>query len=372
MREPLDPVLRPIDVFAGARDASRPEDRLREVRRRAARLREELLSAPPVPCYRSRSLVRVPYPTRYALRDAFRGPTPFVHILNRVFLVQFEAEGRLRTLLASPSDVRANAETPFFKRLSGTFGPFKDLGQRIIAPELGTVASCLAEAGLSPEDVDYITYDHLHTQDVRRWLGTQGRPGLLPRAKLLVMRQEWESTLALLPPQRDWYCPGGIDGVDPSRIVLLDGDTKLGESVVLMATPGHTEGNHSIVVRTSEGIFVTSENGVGPDAYAPRASRIPGLRRYAEDTGMEVVINGNTLERGIDQYISMVQEKEVAGASRQNPDFPNMVSSSELSAYALFPGVTPTFSFGDLTLGKPARPVHDTPRTHATGAAVSA
>ena len=386
MREPLDPVLRPIDVFAGARDASRPEDRLREVRKRAARLREELLSAPPVPCYRSRSLVRVPYPTRYALRDAFRGPTPFVHILNRVFLVQFEVptmgatpgepgcapkpSGRLRTLLASPSDVRANAETPFFKRLSGMFGPFKDLGQRIIAPELGTVESCLAEAGISPEDVDYITYDHMHTQDVRRWLGAHGRPGYFSRAKLLVMRQEWENTLALLPPQRDWYCPGGIDGVDPSRIVLLDGDTKLGESVVLMATPGHTEGNHSIVVRTSEGILVTSENGVGPDAYAPRASRIPGLRRYAEDTGMEVVINGNTLERGLDQYISMVQEKEVAGPSQQNPDFPGMVSSSELSAYALFPGVTPTFSFGDLTLGNPSRPLRDEPRTRAADAAV--
>jgi len=372
MREPRDPVLRPIDVFAGARDASRPEDRLREVRKRAARLREELLSAPPVPCYRSRSLVRVPYPTRYALRDAFRGPSPFVHILNRVFLVQFEAEGKLRTLLVSPSDVRANAETPFFKRLGASFGPLQDLGQRIIAPELGTVEFCLAEAGLSPEDVDYITYDHLHTQDVRRWLGAHGRPGLFPRAQLLVMRQEWENTRALLPPQRDWYCPGGIDGVDPSRVVLLDGDTKLGESVVLMATPGHTEGNHSIVVRTSEGIFVTSENGVGPDAYAPRASRIPGLRRYAEETGMEVVINGNTLERGIDQYISMVQEKEVAGASRKNPDFPGMVCSSELSAYFLFPGITPTFSFGDLTLGKPARPAREETRSRAAAAAISA
>jgi glyoxylase-like metal-dependent hydrolase (beta-lactamase superfamily II) len=351
-----DSMLRPIDHFAGARDAARPEDRLREVRRRAARLREELLSAPPVSCFRSRSLVRVPYPTRYALRDAFRGPTPLVHIVNRVFLVQFEAGGRRRTLLVSPSDVHANAETPFFKRLGQSFGPFQALGQRLVAPELGTVEGALAEAGLSPEDVDYITYDHLHTQDLRRWLGAGGKPGVFPRAKLLMMRQEWESTLALLPPQRDWYCPGGIDGLDPARIVLLDGDTMLGENVVLMYTPGHTEGNHSIVVRTSEGIFVTSENGVGPDSYAPHASRIPGVRRYAKDTGMEVVLNGNTLERGLDQYISMVQEKEVAGPSSQNPEFPAMVCSSELSSYFLFPGITPTFSFGDLTLGAPVRP----------------
>ncbi len=133
-----------------------------------------------------------------------------------------------------------------------------------------------------------------------------------------------------------------------------------------------TEGNHSIVVRTSEGIFVTSENGVGPDAYAPRASRIPGLRRYAEDTGMEVVINGNTLERALDPYISMAQEKEVAGASEQNPDFPGMVCSSELCAYFLFPGITPTFSFGDLTLGAPARPRRKDNQPRAAGAAISA
>jgi hypothetical protein len=365
-----DPVIRPIDHFAGARDAAGPEDRLREVRRRARRLREELLSAPPVSCYRSRGLVRVPYPTRYGLRDAFRGPTPFMHIVNRVFIVQFEAEGAMRTLLVSPSDVRANAETPFFKRLGGSFGPLQEAGRRLVAPELGTVQAHLAEAGLLPEDIDYITYDHLHTQDVRRWLGSRGAPGLFPRAKLLVMQKEWHSALALSPPQRDWYCPGGIDGVDPARVVLLDGDVMLGKNVALLHTPGHTEGNHSIVVRTSDGIFVTSENGIGPDAYAPSASRIPGVARYAAETGMEVVLNGNTLERGLDQYISMVQEKEIAGPSRQNPDFPNMVCSSELGAHWLFPGLRPTFSFGDLTLGAPVRParvaVHGKPARVAT------
>ena len=131
-----------------------------------------------------------------------------------------------------------------------------------------------------------------------------------------------------------------------------DGDTMLGESVALMRTPGHTEGNHSFVAHTPEGIMVTSENGVAPDAYAPRSSRIPGVARYAEKTGMEVILNGNTLEGGLDQYISMVQEKEVAGPSVRNPDFPNMVCSSELAAFWAFPGVAPTMSFGDLSFGR--------------------
>src|SRR5690606_7673667 len=113
---------------------------------------------------------------------------------------------------------------------------------------------------------------------IRPWLGTQETPGYFPNAKLLVMRQEWESTRALLPTQAQWYCPGGIDGIPEDRIEFLDGDTQIGPGVALIHSPGHTEGNHSIVVRTTEGIYVTSENGVSVDSYSPLSSGIPGLR----------------------------------------------------------------------------------------------
>ena len=352
MAAPLPGELRAFDDFQGARDAASPADRLREVRLRAARFRERMLKGPEARYYGSFSLIRVPYPTRYALLNACSVPTPFVHILNRVFVVQVDTARGLKTLLASPSDIHANAETPFFKRLSRNFGPFQDLGRKLLGPEISTVEKVLERIGLSPDKIDYISYDHLHTQDLRNWLGTGEKSGYFPNAKLLVMKQEWESTLGLLPPQLDWYCPNGIDGIHPSRVILLEGDTMFGESAALMATPGHTEGNHSFVVHTPEGLMVTSENGVAPDAYAPLASRIPGVARFARETGMEVILNGNTLERGLDQYISMVQEKEVAGPSIRNTDFPNMACSSELAAYWAFPGVAPTMSFGDLSFGR--------------------
>ncbi len=344
--------FRRLEHFDGARDSADPQERLRRIRRQAAAFREEMLSEPPVASYRSFDLIRVPYPTRYALRDACPLPVPFIHIINRMFLIRFRSEGGIRTLLVSPSDVEANKETPYFKRLSSRFsflGPGLD---RILAPRLGTVEGCLARAGVKPDAVDYITYDHLHTQDLRRWLGTAERPAYFPNAKLLIMRQEWESVHGLLPPQASWYCPGGTDGIPAEKVVRLDHDVALGPGVALMRTSGHTEGNHSIVARTPEGLMVTSENGVGPDAYAPARSAIPGLRRYARETGMEVVLNGNTLERGLDQYLSMIQEREMAGPSQRNPDFPNVVASSELASYWLFPGIHPTFSFGALEFGR--------------------
>ena len=349
---PADPVISPVDHFKGARDAAGPAQRLRTVRERSNAFRADMLAGAQVQWVRSFDLVRVPYPSKYAFLNALALPTPYVHIFNRLFVVRFATSVGPKILLVSPSDIEGNVETPFFKRLSESMGPLRSVGTKIIAPIIATVEQCLARCGVRPEEVDYITYDHLHTQDVRRWLGTDTRPAYFPNAKLLVMRQEWESTKALLPPQRDWYCPGGIDGIPEDRVILLDADVMLGDGVALVRTPGHTEGNHSIVLHGPEGLTVTSENGVGPDSYAPLASEIPGLRAYAERTGMEVVLNGNTLEGGLDQYISMVKEKTIAGPSQRNPAFPNMLCSSELASYWLFPGIKPTFSFGPVSFGE--------------------
>jgi glyoxylase-like metal-dependent hydrolase (beta-lactamase superfamily II) len=359
-----DPFIRPMHHFDGARSHARPTDRLRAVRAAAERLHEEMLSAAPVSYFRSVGLRRVPYPTRYAFRDACSVPTPFVHIVNRLFVVQTPFRDEVRTILYSPSDVVANGETPFFKRLGESARVLGSFGESVLSPTLGTVEERIAEIGLAPEHVDYISYDHLHTQDIRKWLGTGGQRGYFPNAKLLVMKKEWESAHGLLPTQADWYCPGGLDGVDLARIVLLDGDVMLGESIALVHTPGHTEGNHSFVTRTPEGVMVTSENGVGCDAYAPHKSQIPGVAKYARATGAEVVLNGNTLEDSVDQYISMVAEKTIAGPSKRDPEFFNVVPSSELGAYWAFPGIKPTFSFGDLRFGQP----NLVPRRHAAAA----
>ena len=102
-------------------------------------------------------------------------------------------------------------------------------------------------------------------------------------------------------------------------MVLLDGDVELGKGVALVHTPGHTDGNHSLVINTPEGVYVSSENGVSADSWQPSLSKIPGVKKYAEFWNREVILNSNTLEDTLDQYDSMVKEKSVADANAQDP-----------------------------------------------------
>lgn len=322
-----------------------------EVRRRAlvaaAEAVRERFAEGRVEALSSHALVSFPYPSKYALRDALDAPWPYVCLTNRVFVVKYlDFQGKRRVLVVSPSDVDRNGETPFFKGLVERFGAARGVAERVISKRGVTVQEALAKAGVAPGDVDFITYDHLHTQDLRGWIGPNG---LFPRARLLVMRAEWEAMAGLSAPQRPWYCPGGADGVRPERVVELDGSVVLGPGVMLVATPGHTEGNHSIVLSSALGVTVTSENGVCADSYAPAASRIPGLRAYARG-GMDIVLNGNTLERGLDQYLSMVVERTLAGPSRVE-GMPNVLMSSELTPSWYAPGLKAGLAFGDVSVG---------------------
>lgn len=345
--------ITPIRLFDHARIDLSPQARLASVRQRALQLREQLLAGPRVRFFRSLDLVRVPYPTKYGLFGVNTVPTPFMHILNRLFVVQFDTPNGVKTLLFSPSDIEANRETPFFKNLSERSGPLAPLLDKFLAPVIRNVEEALQETGIAPEQVDYISYDHLHTQDVRRWLGTDGAPAVFPNARLLVMKQEWQSTLGLLPNQAYWYCPHGIDGIPGNKVIQLESSVELGEGVALVASPGHTEGNHSLVVHTDQGLLVSSENGVSADNYAPLHSEIPGVRQYAQSSGVEVILNGNTQEGGVDQYISMVMEKTLAGPNPGNPAFSNFLPSSEMTAYWGFPGLKPSFTFGEVSYGIP-------------------
>ncbi len=350
--------MRDFPELAEARREQHPATRLRLLRRAGEAAREALLAEGPALALATCPLVTFPYPTLYAFSGAARSVAPYVMMTNRMQVVQWREEGpgggALRTLLFNPTDYERGQRAPFYWNLRQRYGSF--VSDKLLSSRHGTVARHLDSLGLRVEDVDFIAFDHLHVQDVRGWLGAPGTPAFFPRAKLLVQRTEWEGARDLHPMQRAWYVPGGTDGVPEDRVVLLDGDVRLGPGVAILSTPGHTLGNMSLAVVTPDGPFVISENAVATESLSPLSSGIGGLRTAAEHLGQEVILNGNTREHSLEQYSSMILEKTVAGPSKRDPSFVNFYPSSELTPSLTAPGLAPTFSHGDIGFGTVRRP----------------
>ncbi|NOK33383.1 hypothetical protein HMI49_09260 [Corallococcus exercitus] len=333
--------FRPLPLLPEARAERSPGPRLQKLRRAALEAREAFVREGPVAAVATCDLITFPYPTLFAFSGAALSPAPYVMMTNRMQVVQFAeaGTGQRRTLLFNPTDYERGHAAPFYRALRERYGAF--LSDKVMSTRHGTVQGHLEQLGLTPSDVDYLAFDHLHIQDLRGWLGGDGTPGVFPRAKLLVQRAEWTMVKHLHPMQHVWFVPGGTD-VPEERVVLLDGDTWLGQGAALLSTPGHTQGNMSLAVATANEVFVVSENGVSTESFTPLLSRIPGVRRFAEQMGWEVVLNGNTREDSLDQYASMVVEKLFAGPSAHDPSFVNFHPSSLLTAHLLAPGLGPT------------------------------
>ncbi|MEW1718249.1 hypothetical protein [Streptomyces sp. NPDC093109] len=294
-------------------------------------------------------LITLPYPTRFGLFRASRAIAPFLSITNRMLVVRWtESDGRERVLLFEPSDHELGQNTPYFAELvRRTPG----LVRSLLTTEHGTVPGHLARLGIEPEDVDYLLFDHLHTQDLRRWVGTT-RPQrdlgvvepVFPRAKVIVQRHELLAMSRLHPLQRPWYQPETYRDVRPDAFLAVDGSLVLGPGVAVIETPGHVLGNQTLVLNTSTGIWASSENVIAAECLTPEHSRMPGIARWARAWGQEVVLNANTIETTAAQYNSLIVEKTLVDRSQADPRFLQFFPSSELTASWANPGTSPTFT----------------------------
>jgi hypothetical protein len=346
---PTELTIRAISEFEEAQATWPRGERPAAVRAAAEEFRARFKAQEPVQAVRTVDLVTAPYPAAFAFQGAARHINPYVTILNRLVVVQFEDfDGRLRTLAWEPTIPEGSAQAPFYRQLLERYGEW---GERLSTTQFHTVDSALASVGLAPEDVDVVSFDHLHVQDLRPLMGTDEVEPLFPNAAFVFQRREVDTLSSVHPMQWAWYVPGGMDGVRTESLVLVDGDVELGPGVALLWTPGHTDGNHSLCLNTADGVWVTSENGVAADNWQPHLSRIPGVREWAETYGRELVMNANTLEDSIDQYDSMLKEKAVADAHREDPRWANVLPSSELVRRRISWPVAPTFFYGGMNYG---------------------
>lgn len=358
MKTPAEIGLERSTRFDAARAVTGRRARLEAFRTAGGALHAELAAGPRVQALMACDLVTLPYPTSYAMAGATWLPWPFIWFTHRMLVVRFrDRAGAVKTLLFNPTDHLQARTTPYFAHLAAKSGDF--LAHTVLSSVHGTFESELAALGVKPAEVDYVAFDHLHTQDIRRHAGTT-RPcaafpaplaAALPNAHFLIPRQEWAIWEDPHPLQHGWFVPHALDGLDTSRVVLLDGDVHLGDGLWLVSTPGHTMGNHSLVAATAQGVYVVSENGVSACAYVPQHSGIPGLATFARERGLDLILNSNTLECSLDQYDSMVLERSIAGACPKDPRFPCVYPSSELTFHPLAPGLSGAFSHGRVRTG---------------------
>src|SRR5947209_4166356 len=111
-----------------------------------------------------------------------------------------------------------------------------------------TLASQLDALGVKPADIKYIAISHTHPDHI-------GNVEMFPQAMLLVQKAEYE-----------WPNPLGVGRFKPEHpVTKLEGDRDVfGDgSVTIIATPGHTPGHQSLLVKLPQtGALVLSGDAV--------------------------------------------------------------------------------------------------------------
>src|SRR5215204_6762851 len=111
-----------------------------------------------------------------------------------------------------------------------------------------TLASQLEQLGVKPAEIKYLAISHTHPDHV-------GNVNLFPQAMLLVQKAEYE-----------WPNPLGVGRFKPEQpVTKLEGDHDVfGDgSVTIIATPGHTPGHQSLLVKLPKtGALVLSGDAV--------------------------------------------------------------------------------------------------------------
>jgi len=120
------------------------------------------------------------------------------------------------------------------------------------------VAEALAAAGVDTGDVTHVVNCHLHFDHCGGNPALAGRPVFVQRVELASARTVEHYTLPEL--------------LDDAAYVELDGDAEVLSSVLILPTPGHTDGHQSLVVRRPDGtVIVAGQSHDNATAYAADA-----------------------------------------------------------------------------------------------------
>jgi glyoxylase-like metal-dependent hydrolase (beta-lactamase superfamily II) len=163
-----------------------------------------------------------------------------------------------------------------------------DTGHSMTAPGVApkvSIVDQLAKLDLKPEQIKYVGISHYHGDHT-------GQVGSFPKATLLIGKGDWEVVSGPKPPEGLPTAPfaSWIKGDSKVETVPFDKDVFGDGSAIMLYTPGHTPGHHSLLVRlpTMGAVFITGDlahfhenydtNGV-PSFNFDRAQTLASLDR---------------------------------------------------------------------------------------------
>ncbi len=149
---------------------------------------------------------------------------------------------------AGSSEIRTNFNAVLIRIGGQTI--LVDAGPRdLMGPTAGNLQAALAEARVSPKEIDRIFITHLHPDHIAGTITADGA-AVFPNAELAVMRDE----------RRFWMEDGNFTSADDSvkawhqlakavlaaygdRIVPLQGEAEIAPGMTMLPLPGHTPGH---------------------------------------------------------------------------------------------------------------------------------
>ena len=161
-----------------------------------------------------------------------------------------------------------------------------------------SLADQLKQLGLAPKNIKILALSHTHFDHI-------GQASQFADARLLVGREDW-NTLIAAPPSGDGRArlEPWISGASDKQLVVGDHDIFGDGSVVMLATPGHTPGHHSLLVRLRHlgAVLLTGDLYYSAQQYAQNSvpvhdadaastvSSFARFRKLAHDLAATVII----------------------------------------------------------------------------------
>jgi N-acyl homoserine lactone hydrolase len=144
-----------------------------------------------------------------------------------------------------------------------------------------SAADALAELDMTPGDISLVINTHLHFDHC-------GQNAVFKHAPFYVQRAELDRARREARELGEWFDFMG------ARFELLEGDAEVVPGVAVIATPGHTAGHQSVIVRPGDG---APDLLIGDAAYTPRQYLGPPGQRLPPGQASDLQAWQDSLQR---------------------------------------------------------------------------